>query len=164
MTFPSTTLTTQCLEKRLLSRQRSSRPTRASRCLRSLVGLRVSLWAFLEMVIHRSSSSASLHTLTVVYLGRVDPIPFEIKRDMTGLGKTNQDFRMIETTVSQRRGLDSERQQKETEDQRRAREVVGFITRSITSAHLPMTGRGGSKSRPQTRDFFNSEGILLCFM
>lgn len=80
------------------------------------------------MVIHRSSSSPSLPTLTIVYLGRVDPIPFEIKRDMTGLGKTNQDFRMIETTVSQRRGLDSERQQKETEDQRRAREVVGFIT------------------------------------
>ncbi len=30
---------------------------------------------------------------------------------------------MIETTVAQRRGLDSERQQKETEEQRRAREV-----------------------------------------
>jgi hypothetical protein len=30
---------------------------------------------------------------------------------------------MIETTVSQRRELDSERQQKETEDQRRVREV-----------------------------------------
>ena len=80
------------------------------------------------MVIHCSSSSAFLYALTLVYLGRVDPIPFEIKRDMTGLGKTNQDFRMIETTVSQRRGLDSERQQKETEDQRRAREVVGSIT------------------------------------
>lgn len=56
-------------------------------------------------------------------VGRVDPIPFQIKRDSTGLGKTTQDVRMIETTVSQRRGLDSERQQKETEDQRRAREV-----------------------------------------
>ncbi|KAG6866802.1 hypothetical protein C0991_008738 [Blastosporella zonata] len=55
--------------------------------------------------------------------GRVDPIPFQIKRDLTGLGKTSQDVRMIETTVSQRRGLDSERQQKESEDQRRAREV-----------------------------------------
>ncbi|EDR15447.1 G-patch-domain Zn-finger DNA-binding protein [Laccaria bicolor S238N-H82] len=54
--------------------------------------------------------------------GRVDPIPFQIKRDLTGLGKTSQDVRMIETTVSQRRGLDSERQQKETEDQRKARE------------------------------------------
>ena len=30
---------------------------------------------------------------------------------------------MIEAAVAQRRGLDSERQQKETEDQRRAREV-----------------------------------------
>lgn len=55
--------------------------------------------------------------------GRVDPIPFQIKRDVTGLGKLNQDVRMIDSTVSQRRGLDSERQQKETEDQRRAREA-----------------------------------------
>lgn len=56
-------------------------------------------------------------------IGRVDPIPFQIKADLTGLGKINQDVRMIETTVSQRRGLDSERQHKETEDQRKAREV-----------------------------------------
>ncbi|KAF7982056.1 hypothetical protein HWV62_30338 [Athelia sp. TMB] len=56
--------------------------------------------------------------------GRVDPIPFQIKRDLTGLGKTTQDVKMIETTVSQRRGLDSERQVKETEDQRRAREEI----------------------------------------
>ncbi|KAG6837118.1 hypothetical protein H0H93_014424 [Arthromyces matolae] len=54
--------------------------------------------------------------------GRVDPIPFQIKSDLTGLGKISQDVRMIETTVSQRRGLDSERQQKETEEQRRSRE------------------------------------------
>ncbi|KAH0838599.1 hypothetical protein J3R83DRAFT_6920 [Lanmaoa asiatica] len=54
--------------------------------------------------------------------GRVDPIPFQIKNDLTGLGKINQDVRMIETTVSQRRELDSERQRKETQDQRRARE------------------------------------------
>ncbi|KAH7921256.1 hypothetical protein BV22DRAFT_1072646 [Leucogyrophana mollusca] len=56
--------------------------------------------------------------------GRVDPIPFQIKRDSTGLGKLNQDVRMIETTVSQRRGLDSERQRKETEEQRKARQDV----------------------------------------
>ncbi|KIJ68753.1 hypothetical protein HYDPIDRAFT_106995 [Hydnomerulius pinastri MD-312] len=56
--------------------------------------------------------------------GRVDPIPFQVKNDLTGLGKTNQDFRMIETTVSQRRVLDSERQRKETEDQRKAREDI----------------------------------------
>ncbi|KAG6845663.1 hypothetical protein H0H87_005870 [Tephrocybe sp. NHM501043] len=56
--------------------------------------------------------------------GRIDPIPFQIKRDLTGLGKSSQDVRMIETTVSQRRGLDSERQRKETEDQRRAREEL----------------------------------------
>jgi hypothetical protein len=46
-----------------------------------------------------------------------------MKNDATGIGKVTRDVEMIETTVSQRRGLDSERQQKETEDQRRAREV-----------------------------------------
>ncbi|KAI9572649.1 hypothetical protein HD554DRAFT_2061781 [Boletus coccyginus] len=56
--------------------------------------------------------------------GRVDPIPFHIKNDLIGLGKINQDVRMIETTVSQRRELDSERQRKETQDQRRAREDI----------------------------------------
>ncbi|KAF7789867.1 hypothetical protein EIP86_000815 [Pleurotus ostreatoroseus] len=54
--------------------------------------------------------------------GRVDPIPFVLKNDQTGLGKANQDVRMIESTVSQRRGLDSERQTKENEEQRRTRE------------------------------------------
>ncbi|PSR71309.1 hypothetical protein PHLCEN_2v12823 [Hermanssonia centrifuga] len=54
--------------------------------------------------------------------GRVDPIPFVPKSDLAGLGKASQDVRMIESTVSQRRELDSERQVKETEDQRRARE------------------------------------------
>ncbi|KAI0252591.1 hypothetical protein BJV78DRAFT_1124395 [Lactifluus subvellereus] len=53
---------------------------------------------------------------------RIDPIPFHVKNDATGLGKTSQDFRMIETTVSQRRELDSERQRNETEEQRKARE------------------------------------------
>ena len=74
--------------------------------------------------------------------GRVDPVPFYVKNDLTGLGKTNQDVRMsmytsaylvhtyvdshsVETTVAQRRELDSERQTKETEEQRRAREVRG---------------------------------------
>lgn len=54
--------------------------------------------------------------------GRVDPVPFYVKNDLTGLGKVNQDVRMIESTVAQRRELDSERQTKETEEQRRARE------------------------------------------
>ena len=57
--------------------------------------------------------------------GRVDPIPFQLKNDSTGIGKITQDIRMIETTVSQRKGLEAERQQKETEDQRKAREVSG---------------------------------------
>jgi hypothetical protein len=58
-----------------------------------------------------------------VRVARIDPIPFRVKNDATGLGKTSQDFRMIETTVSQRRELDSERQRNETEEQRKAREA-----------------------------------------
>ncbi|KAH9921944.1 uncharacterized protein BXZ73DRAFT_22923, partial [Epithele typhae] len=54
--------------------------------------------------------------------GRVEPIPFYVKNDLTGLGKASQDVRMIESTVSQRRELDSERQTKETEEQKRQRE------------------------------------------
>ncbi|PIL29574.1 transcription factor [Ganoderma sinense ZZ0214-1] len=54
--------------------------------------------------------------------GRVDPVPFYVKNDLTGLGKASQDVRMIESTVSQRRGLDSERQTKETQEQRKQRE------------------------------------------
>lgn len=72
-------------------------------------------------------------------IGRVDPIPFQIKRDSTGLGKASQDVRMIETTVSQRRGLDSERQRKETEDQRKAREVSSFYTLNLS--HLILFNR-----------------------
>ncbi|KAH9996557.1 hypothetical protein BJV77DRAFT_1059376 [Russula vinacea] len=60
---------------------------------------------------------------------RVDPLPFHIKNDATGLGKTSQDFRIIETTVSQRRELDSERQRNETEEQRKAREASGNVAR-----------------------------------
>jgi hypothetical protein len=56
-------------------------------------------------------------------LGRVDPVPFTLKNDQTGLGKTAADFRMIEETVSQRRELDSEKQSRETVEQRQAREV-----------------------------------------
>lgn len=61
-------------------------------------------------------------------IGRVDPIPFSVKQDQTGLGKVTQDFRMIETTVSQRRNLDSERMQFETAAQRQQREVRRHTT------------------------------------
>ncbi|KAJ7597273.1 hypothetical protein C8J56DRAFT_919646 [Mycena floridula] len=53
--------------------------------------------------------------------GRVDPIPFQMKADSLGLGRANDELRRIETTVSQRRFLDSERQKKETDEQRAAR-------------------------------------------
>jgi len=72
--------------------------------------------------------------------GRIDPIPFQIKRDSTGLGKINQDVRMIETTVAQRRGMDSERQQKETENQRRAREDL-VARKSALESELSTTLR-----------------------
>ena len=66
--------------------------------------------------------------LIVSYQGRVDPVPFHWKADSTGVGKITQDVEMIETTVSQRRGLDSERMTKETEGQRRLREVSTATT------------------------------------
>jgi hypothetical protein len=56
--------------------------------------------------------------------GRPDPIPFLVKLDAMGLGKASHDARIIESTVSQRRGLDSERMIKETEEQRKKREVA----------------------------------------
>ena len=58
--------------------------------------------------------------------GRTDPIPFLLKLDALGLGKASHDERIIESTVSQRRGLDSERMVKETEEQRKQREVGGL--------------------------------------
>ncbi|CAE6454026.1 unnamed protein product [Rhizoctonia solani] len=54
--------------------------------------------------------------------GRTDPIPFLVKLDALGLGRSSHDERIIESTVSQRRELDSERMIKETEEQRKARE------------------------------------------
>ncbi|KAH7345180.1 hypothetical protein B0J17DRAFT_638705 [Rhizoctonia solani] len=54
--------------------------------------------------------------------GRTDPIPFLVKLDALGLGRSSHDERIIESTVSQRRELDSERMVKETEEQRKARE------------------------------------------
>lgn len=60
-------------------------------------------------------------------LGRPDPIPFKLKSDLSGLGKTSQDVRMIALTVAQRRDMDSERQSRETEEQRRLREVCSLF-------------------------------------
>jgi hypothetical protein len=95
-------------------------------------------------------------------LGRVEPIPFHVKRDLTGLGKTNQDVRMIETTVSQRRGLDSERQQKETEEQRRAREVcsLAILPSAVTLTHTP-TGHRRPPHSPPKRNFGHPQSFLL---
>jgi hypothetical protein len=59
-------------------------------------------------------------------LGRPDPIPFTVKNDQMGLGKANFDFAMIDATVAQRRDLASERQTRETNEQRQNREVSFF--------------------------------------
>ncbi|KAF9535566.1 hypothetical protein CPB83DRAFT_20011 [Crepidotus variabilis] len=72
--------------------------------------------------------------------GRTEPVPFYVKSDLTGLGKVSQDVEMIETTVSQRRGLDSERQQRETEEQRRAREDI-VARKSALEAEISSTLR-----------------------
>lgn len=63
------------------------------------------------------------HFHLIVFTGRADPVPFEVKNDSLGLGKASLDRTVIEATVSQRRDLDSERLLRETEEQRRAREV-----------------------------------------
>jgi Wiskott-Aldrich syndrome protein len=55
--------------------------------------------------------------------GRPDPIPFSVKNDQMGLGKASLDFAMIDATVGQRRDLESERQTRETEEQKITREV-----------------------------------------
>lgn len=67
---------------------------------------------------------------------------------------------MIETTVSQRRGLDSERQQKETEDQRRAREVE-LITEPYFTSLIISIGSGGQKISFGERNLNYSQGLLL---
>ncbi|KAG8881268.1 hypothetical protein FRB98_004454 [Tulasnella sp. 332] len=65
--------------------------------------------------------------------GRADPIPFAVKNDNTGLGKIAQDARVIEETVASRRDLDSERQIKETEEQRVQREARAAQQAAIKS-------------------------------
>ena len=108
--------------------------------------------------------------------GRVDPVPFYVKNDLTGLGKTNQDVRMsmyiiyspahtcvysctVETTVAQRRELDSERQTKETEEQRRAREVCDLLGHPMAAlkafvgcsrTQLPSAQLSSQKSPPRS--------------
>ena len=80
--------------------------------------------------------------------GRVDPIPFHVKQDMTGLGKYGQDARMIETTVSQRRELASERFLKESEDQRAEREVSCPRCAGDSQAHNKLGQRRSQSVHP----------------
>lgn len=109
----------------LPSRPRLKAPTRALKCLQDSVGQRVSRWDYRQMV--GSIIPVGNYMTNPSAVARVDPIPFHVKNDLTGLGKTTQDFRMIETTVAERRKLDSERQRKETEYQRKAREASSTI-------------------------------------
>ncbi|SRR6266702_2158008 len=99
-----------------------------------------------------------------VRVARVDPIPFHVKNDATGLGKTSQDFRMIETTVSQRRELDSERQRNETEEQRKAREVSIIDTSSYYLSRIILSysaGKRRSSRRSPDPNIGSSPTILL---
>ncbi|KAF8741629.1 Zinc-finger double-stranded RNA-binding, partial [Rhizoctonia solani] len=65
--------------------------------------------------------------------GRTDPVPFLVKLDALGLGRSTYDERIIESAVSQRRELDSERMIKETEEQRRIREASGTPYTSVAA-------------------------------
>lgn len=82
----------------------------------------------------------------LIGVARVDPIPFSVKNDVTGLGKRAQDERMIETTVSQRRGLDSERQIRETVEQRQSREVYIPYPVLFMSTRLTITSTKAKSS------------------
>ena len=83
--------------------------------------------------------------------GRPDPVPFKLKSDLTGLGKTTQDVRMITLTVAQRRDLDSERQSRETEAQKKAREVDHLYFYEWASFLCTMTPRIKSPKRKRSR-------------
>ena len=94
----------------------------------------------------------------------MDPIPFTVKQDSTGLGKYNQDFKMIETTVAQRRNLESERMQFETTEQRLQREVR--FCRSLvienSKAYIQYDlGLCSSKSCYKNRNIYCSPTFLL---
>jgi hypothetical protein len=92
---------------------------------------------------------------------RVDPIPFHVKNDLTGLGKTTQDFRMIETTVAERRKLDSERQRKETEYQRKTREASPNCSSYIAEHADIVTGRCCPSGCTQVGNFRYPQSVLL---
>lgn len=96
--------------------------------------------------------------------GRVDPIPFELKNDFTGVGQISQDVRVAEATVSQRRGLDSERQTKESEDQRRVREVGHVLLHflSFLTCHLKDDAARRSAIATEVSDTLKAFYCSLC--
>jgi len=65
---------------------------------------------------------------------RVEPIPFSLKQDFLGLGKLEQDSELVALTVGQRRDLDSERQAKESAEQRKLREVCPSRPRTVRTS------------------------------
>lgn len=112
-----------------------------------------------RVVAHRVVCKAQAMSL----VARVDPIPFVLKSDSTGLGKAAMDARIIEATVAQRRDLHSERLMKESEEQRKKREV-SHIHRlvSISLMHATPTGQCCSEADRQNRDCTHSAAFLLC--
>jgi len=114
------------------------------------------------MVSFEVSRSSDRHSYRRIS-GRVDPIPFHVKQDMTGLGKYGQDARMIETTVSQRRELASERHLKESDDQRAEREVrrCGTPTRLGNSRHDRIPSLAERISNPKSLKLFDLS-IVQC--
>ena len=94
--------------------------------------------------------------------GRIDPVPLNVKRDQTGIGKASQDAEMIETTVAQRRELDSEKQRKESEEQRRSREV-GTGSISLLGSLMPSSilGFRCSSRCCASRGRFRPSSVLL---
>ena len=68
---------------------------------------------------------------------------------------------MIESTVSQRRGLDSERQTKENEEQRRTREVRSVHASPSHSINGVVSGNCREARSSAVGDIVCTEAILL---
>ncbi len=94
------------------------------------------------------------HFHLMMFSGRANPIPFEVKNDSLGLGKASLDRTVIEATVSQRRDLDSERLLRETEEQRRTREVrcwSSAIRRAQSRVYRRIKWLNRRQSRPKSQ-------------
>ena len=58
-----------------------------------------------------------------IYIGRVDPIPIDIKEDVLGVGKAEEEQAYHESSTAKRKIMGSEKQLEETTEERVLRET-----------------------------------------